>query len=167
MRHMTIKEQENFIQASLTGAAFITVMATIFLLEEITLLWFGLTKISDAIGVSMLIPVLIYLVQMKKNPKMLSYGWRLRELCDEFDDEYLRSRFQSATTLAFQLMMFAALLGYIASDMVIQLGDPAWLSHKMLPFLVLFVGNLSFYLSLRNVLDVQDEVVEQSTKDRQ
>jgi MFS family permease len=169
MSKWTIEEQEKVVKASLVGALFVGWLTALFLLEELTLRWFGLVRISDAIGVSVIIPLIYYFRQLLKNPKVLSYGWRLRELCGEFQDEYLRSRFQQATTLAFQLMMFAAFFGYVGGEIVTKFGDPAWLSYKMVPLLVIVSGNLSFYLSLRNVLDVQDDaaepLLEQSSKD--
>ena len=169
MSKWTIEDQENVIKASLVGALFVAWITAIFLLKELTLLWFGFVRISDAIGVSVIIPLIYYFRQLRKNPKVLSYGWRLRELCGEFQDEYLRSRFQQATTLAFQLMMFAAIVGYVGGGIVNKFGDPAWLSYKMVPLLVIVSGNLSFYLSLRDVLDDQDDtpepLIEQSSKD--
>jgi len=169
MSKWTIEDQENVVRASLVGALFVAWITAIFLLKELTLLWFGFVRISDAIGVSVIIPLIYYFRQLRKNPKVLSYGWRLRELCGEFQDEYLRNRFQQATTLAFQLMMFAALFGYVGCEIVISFGDPAWLSYKMVPLLVIVSGNMSFYLSLRNVLDDQDDtpepLIEQSSKD--
>jgi hypothetical protein len=169
MSKWTIEEQENVVKASLVGALFLVGFAAVFLLEELTLRWFGLVKISDAIGVSVIIPLIYLIRQTWRNPKTLSYGWRLRELCGEFQDEYLRNRFQQATTLAFQLMIFAAFFGYVGAEIITRFGDPAWLSFKMAPLLVIFCGNLSFYLSLRNVLDDQDDAadlyIEQSSKD--
>jgi len=169
MSKWTIEEQENVVKASLVGALFLVGFAAVFLLEELTLRWFGLVKISDAISVSVIVPLIYYFHHLRKNPKVLSYGWRLRELCGEFQDEYLRNRFQQATTLAFQLMMFAAFFGYVGGEIVTKFGDPAWLSYKMVPLLVIVSGNLSFYLSLRNVLDDQDDaaepLIEQSSKD--
>jgi hypothetical protein len=169
MSKWTIEEQENVVKASLVGALFVGWITAIFLLEEITLRWFGFVRISDAIGVSVIVPLIYYFHHLRKNPKALSYGWRIRELCGEFQDEYLRNRFQQATTLAFQLMIFAAFFGYVGAEIVTRFGDPAWLSFKMAPLLVIVCGNLSFYLSLRNVLDDQDDtpepLIEQSVKD--
>lgn len=160
MSKWTIEDQENVVKASLTNALFLSVLVAVFLLEDLTLHWFGLVKISDAIGVSVIFPLIYFIRQFWKQPKILSYGWRLRELCGDFQDEYLRSHFQRATTLAFQLMMLAAAFGFVGSDLVIKYGDPSWISYKMVPLFTVLIGNLSFYLSLRHVLDEQDDSAE-------
>jgi hypothetical protein len=56
-----------------------------------------------------------------------------------------------------------AFFGHVATQLVLVHGHPQWFSYQQVPLLTVFVGMLSFYLSLRNVLDDQDE----STKDSQ
>ena len=156
MRHWTIEDQENSVKASIIASGFLALLFGIYLLEEITLRWFGLAKISDAIGFSAVFITIFFIRAIWKFPKMMSYGWRLKEIKGEFQDEYLRSNFQRATTLAFQLMILIGFLCYIVSNVLVNKGDPAWISYKLVTLLPVFVGLLSFYLSLRKVLDEQD-----------
>lgn len=162
MQIWTIEDQENFVRAARLSANFLAILAGLWLIEDIGLLWFNLTHARDLISLATLLTLIIFIRKFWREPKLLSYGWRLRELCGDFQDEYLRSRFQSATTLAFQLMMMVALLGFFIADLTIKYGEPSWISHKMVPLLTVFIGNLSFYLSLRNVLDDQDDTAEES-----
>lgn len=165
MTTWTIEDQENCVKSAITSAAFLSWLTGFHLLKDITLLWFELTTVSEVIGAAIILPLIYFMYKMWQQPKLLSYGWRLREICGDFQDEYLRSRFQRATTLAFQLTILVAFLGYVASELVLAKGDPQWLSYKLVPLLTVFVGMLSFYLSLRNVLDEQDEPAEQPPKD--
>ena len=162
MQIWTIEDQENFVRAARLSANFLAILAGLWLIEDIGLLWFNLTHARDLISLATLLTLIIFIRKFWREPKLLSYGWRLRELCGDFQDEYLRSRFQSATTLAFQLMMMVALLGFFIADLTKKYGEPSWISHKMVPLLTVFIGNLSFYLSLRNVLDDQDDTAEES-----
>lgn len=162
MQIWTIEDQENVVRAARLSANFLAILAGLWLIEDISLLWFNLTQVNALINLAMLLVLIIFLRKFWREPKLMSYGWRMRELCGDFQDEYLRSRFQSATTLAFQLMMMAAFFGFLIADLVIKHGDPSLISHKMVPLLTIFVGNLSFYLSLRNVLDDQDDTAEES-----
>lgn len=163
MTAWTIEDQENCVKAAITSAAFLSWLTGFHLLKDITLLWFQLNTVSEVIGAAIILPLIYFMYKMWQQPKLLSYGWRLREMCGDFQDEYLRSRFQRATTLAFQLTILAAFLGYVASELVLAQGHPQWLSYKLVSLLTVFVGMLSFYLSLCNVLDDQDEPAEQST----
>lgn len=162
MRHWTIEDQENSVKASIIASGFLALLFGIYLLEEITLRWFGLAKISDAIGFSAVFITIFFIRAIWKFPKMMSYGWRLKEMKGEFQDEYLRSNFQRATTLAFQLMILIGFLCYIASNLVVNKGDPAWISYKLVTLLPVVAGLSSFYLSLRKVLDEQEGSVKDS-----
>jgi len=162
MTTWTIEEQENCVKAAITSAAFLSWLTGFHLLQDITLLWFQLSAVSEVIGATIILPLLYFIYKMWQQPKLLSYGWRLREICGDFPDEYLRSRFQRATTLAFQLTIITAFLGYVATQLVLAHGHPQWLSYQQVPLLTVFVGMLSFYLSLRNVLDDQDEPTEET-----
>lgn len=162
MQTWTIEDQENVVKAALCGASFLTTLSGLLLLKEVSLYWFSLQFVGDLFGLAILIPLMLFLRSMWREPKLLSYGWRLRELCGDFKDEYLRSRFQRATTLAFQLMMMVAFFGFVLADLTIKFGEPAWITHKMVPLLTVCVGNLSFYLGLRNVLDVQEDATEEN-----
>jgi hypothetical protein len=126
------------------------------------LFWFELKTVSDAFGFGVLFSVIYFLVKVTKQPKLLSYGWKIREICGDFQDEYLRSRFQRATTLAFHLMLTIAFAGYAATNLINKHGDPQWISFQLFPLLTIFIGTLSFYLSLRTVLDEQDETAQET-----
>lgn len=162
MTTWSIEDQENCIKAAVTSAAFLSWFTGFHLLKDITLLWFQLSTVSAVIGAAIILPLIYFMYKMWQQPKLLSYGWRLREMCGDFQDEYLRSRFQRATTLAFQLTILVAFLGYVATELVLAHGNPQWLSYQQVPLLTVLVGMLSFYLSLRNVLDDQDEPAEET-----
>ena len=162
MSTWTIKEQENVMKSALFGASFLACLTGVLLLKEISLHWFNQPLVSDLFGMAILVPLFFFLRNMWREPKLLSYGWRLRELCGDFRDEYLRSSFQRATTLAFQLMMITAFLGFVATDIIIKYAESGWISHRMVPLLTVFVGNLGLYLGLHKVLDDQDDTAEES-----
>lgn len=162
MSTWNIEDQENCVKAAITTAAFLSWLTGFHLLKDITLLWFQLNTVSAVIGAAIILPLIYFMYKMWQQPKLLSYGWRLREMCGDFQDEYLRSRFQRATTLAFQLTILVAFLGYVATELVLAHGNPKLLSYQQVPLLTVLVGMLSFYLSLRNVLDDQDEPAEET-----
>ncbi|MDF3125057.1 hypothetical protein [Rheinheimera sp. 1928-s] len=158
----TIEDQENCVKASIFGALFFALLTGFQLLKDISLFWFQLTVVSDAFGYGVLFSVIYFLVKVTKQPSLLSYGWKIREICGDFQDEYLRSRFQRATTLAFHLTITIAFAGYAATNLINKHGDPQWISFQLFPLLTIFIGTLSFYLSLRTVLDEQDEPAQET-----
>lgn len=162
MATWTIEDQENCVKASIFGALFFALLTGFQLLRDISLFWFELKAVSDAFGFGVLFSVIYFLVKVTKQPSLLSYGWKIREICGDFQDEYLRSRFQRATTLAFHLMILIAFLGYAATHLINKHGDPQWLTFQPFPLLTIFSGTLSFYLSLRTVLDEQDEAAQET-----
>lgn len=153
----TIEDQENCVKASLFGAIFVALITGFELLRDISLFWFELKTVSDAFGFGVLFSVIYFLVKVTKQPKLLSYGWKIREICGDFQDEYLRSRFQRATTLAYHLTIVVAFSGYVITHLINKDGDPQWLVFQPFLLLTIFIGSISFYLSLRTVLDVQEE----------
>ncbi|MFC4653536.1 MULTISPECIES: hypothetical protein [Rheinheimera] len=161
MATWTIEDQENCVKASHVGALFIALMTGFTLLKDISLYWFEQPAVSDIFGFGVAFSLIYFLYQVAKQPKFLSYGWRIREICGDFQDEYLRSRFQRATTLAYTLTITVAFAGYVATHLIIKNGDPQWVAFQPFPLLTVFVGTLSFYLSLRTVLDEQDEPAEE------
>ena len=162
MARWTIEDQENCVKAAISGALFFALLTGFQLLRDISLFWFELKTVSDAFGFGVLFSVIYFLVKVTKQPKLLSYGWKIREICGDFQDEYLRSRFQRATTLAFHLMLTIAFAGYAATNLINKHGDPQWISFQLFPLLTIFIGTLSFYLSLRTVLDEQDETAQET-----
>ncbi|WP_233080993.1 hypothetical protein [Rheinheimera soli] len=158
----TIEDQENCVKATLFGALFFVLLTGFQLLKDISLFWFQLTLVSDAFGYGVLFSVIYFLVKVTKQPSLLSYGWKIREICGDFQDEYLRSRFQRATTLAFHLTITIAFAGYAATNLINKHGDPQWISFQLFPLLTIFIGTLSFYLSLRSVLAEQDEPAQET-----
>ena len=162
MATWTIEDQENCVKAAIFGALFFALLTGFQLLKDISLFWFELKTVSDAFGFGVLFSVIYFLVKVTKQPKLLSYGWKIREICGDFQDEYLRSRFQRATTLAFHLTITIAFAGYAATNLINKHGDPQWISFQLFPLLTIFIGTLSFYLSLRTVLDEQDEPAQET-----
>ncbi|KOO59649.1 hypothetical protein WH43_02490 [Rheinheimera sp. KL1] len=162
MARWTIEDQENCVKAAISGALFFALLTGFQLLRDISLFWFELKTVSDAFGFGVLFSVIYFLVKVTKQPGLLSYGWKIREICGDFQDEYLRSRFQRATTLAFHLMLTIAFAGYAATNLINKHGDPQWISFQLFPLLTIFIGTLSFYLSLRTVLDEQDETAQET-----
>ncbi len=158
----TVEDQENCVKASTFGALFLALLTGFQLLKDISLFWFEFKAVSDAFGYGVLLSLVYGLIKLTKEPKLLTYGWQTREASGAFQDEYLRSSFQRATTLAFHLMIFVALSGYAATHLVLKHGDPQWVSFQPFPLLTIFVGTLSFYLSLRTVLDEQDEAAQET-----
>ena len=162
MATWTIEDQENCVKAAIFGALFFALLTGFQLLRDISLFWFELKTVSDAFGFGVLFSLIYFLVKVTKQPSLLSYGWKIREICGDFQDEYLRSRFQRATTLAFHLTITIAFAGYAATNLINKHGDPQWLSFQPFPLLTIFIGTLSFYLSLRTVLDEQDEAAQET-----
>jgi hypothetical protein len=162
MATWTIEDQENCVKASLFGALFVALITGFQLLRDISLFWFQMSTLSDVFGFGIFLSLIYFLVKVRKTPKLLSYGWKIREICGDFQDEYLRSRFQRATTLAFHLMITIAFAGYAATHLINKHGDPQWISFQLFPLLTIFIGTLSFYLSLRTVLDEQDEPAQET-----
>lgn len=158
----TIEDQENCVKAAILGALFFALLTGFQLLKDISLFWFDLKAVSDAFGVGVLFSVIYFLVKVTKQPKLLSYGWKIREICGDFQDEYLRSRFQRATTLAYNLTIVVAFSGYAITNLINKNGDPQWLAFQPFLLLTIFIGSISFYLSLRTVLDEQDEVTQET-----
>lgn len=161
MSKWTIQAQENIVKAAILSSGFLAALSGLYLAQDILLHWFGLVRVSAAVELLVVIPLFYVLKQIHQQPVILSYGWRLQELYGDHLEEYLRSRYQRATALGFQLMILTGFFGYVLAHLILAHGDPAWISHKMVPFLTLFVGNLSFYLSLRHVLDDNDAAAEQ------
>lgn len=124
--------------------------------------WFELKAASDVFGFGVLVSVVYFLVKVTKQPKLLSYGWKIREICGDFQDEYLRSRFQRATTLAYHLTIALAFAGYVTAQLISKKGNPDWLAFQPFLLLTIFIGSISFYLSLRTVLDEQDEAAQET-----
>ncbi len=153
MSNWTIQDQENSVKAAATGACFVSWLTGIWLLEQISMFWPELTGVNAVLSIALLVTVGWFLRKMSQQPRLLSYGWRLREICGEFHDEYLRASFQRATSRAFSLMMLVALIGLVTPDVVAKFADPARVSNQLFPLLILFSGNLSFYLQLRGALD--------------
>lgn len=157
MATWTIEDQENCVKAAIFGALFFAMITGFQLLRDISLFWFELEAVSDAFSYGVLFSVIYFLVKVTKQPKLLSYGWKIREICGDFQDEYLRSRFQRATTLAYNLTLVVAFSGYAVTHLLNKHGDPQWLAFQPFLLLTIFVGSISFYLSLRTVLDEQEE----------
>lgn len=155
MATWTIEDQENCVKAAIFGALFFALLTGFQLLKDISLFWFELKTVSDAFGFGVLFSVIYFLVKVRKQPKLLSYGWKIREICGDFQDEYLRSRFQRATTLAYHLTIVVAFSGYVITLLINKDGDPQWLAFQPFLLLTIFIGSISFYLSLRTVLDEQ------------
>ncbi len=158
----TINDQENCVKAALFGALFVALITGFQLLKDISFFWFQMSTLSDVFGFGILCSVIYFLVKVRKLPKLLSYGWKIREICGDFQDEYLRSRFQRATTLAFNLMITIAFTGYAATNLINKHGDPQWIAFQPFLLLTIFIGTLSFYLSLRTVLEEQDEAAQET-----
>lgn len=162
MATWTIEDQENCVKAALFGALFFAQLTGFQLLRDISLFWFDLKAVSDAFSYGVLFSLIYFLVKVTKQPKLLSYGWKIREICGDFQDEYLRSRFQRATTLAYNLTIVVAFSGYVTTHLINKDGDPQWLVFQPFLLLTIFIGSLSFYLSLRTVLDEQDEAAQET-----
>lgn len=162
MATWTIEDQENCVKAAIFGALLFAQLTGFQLLRDISLFWFDLKAVSDAFGFGVLFSVIYFLVKVTKQPKLLSYGWKIREICGDFQDEYLRSRFQRATTLAFHLTITIAFAGYAATNLINKHGDPQWLAFQPFLLLTIFIGSISFYLSLRTVLAEQDEPAQET-----
>lgn len=158
----TIEDQENCVKAALLGALFFALLTGFQLLRDISLFWFELKIVSDIFGVGILASLVYFLVKVAKQPSLLSYGWKIREICGDFQDEYLRSRFQRATTLAYHLTIALAFAGYATAQLISKKGNPDWLAFQPFLLLTIFIGSISFYLSLRTVLDEQEEQVQDS-----
>ncbi len=161
MSNWTIQEQENSVKAAATCACFVSWLSGIWLLEQISLFWPELKGVNTTLLIALLVTVGWFLRKLSQQPSLLSYGWRMREICGEFQDEYLRTSFQRATSRAFYLMTLIAFIGLVTPDVVAKFTDPAVLSNQLFPLLILLSGNLSFYLQLRGVLD--DSADETST----
>ena len=162
MATWTIEDQENCVKAAIFGALFFALLTGFQLLRDISLFWFELKAVSDAFSYGVLFSVIYFLVKVTKQPKLLSYGWKIREICGDFQDEYLRSRFQRATTLAYHLTLVVAFSGYVTTHLITKNGNPDWLGFQPFLLLTIFAGSISFYLSLRTVLDEQDETAQDS-----
>ncbi len=157
MTKWTIEDQENCVKSGITGAAFVALLTGFELLRSISLSWLENKALADVFGVGVILSVFYFLYQIRHQPKMMSYGWKIKEINGDFQDEYLRSRFQRATTMAFQLAMLTAFAGYALTELVLELGKTAMLPPQLVPLLTVFVGTLAFYLNLRTALDEQDE----------
>jgi hypothetical protein len=162
MARWTIEDQENCVKASIFGALFFALLTGFQLLRDISLFWFELKIVSDIFGVGILASLVYFLVKVAKQPSLLSYGWKIREICGDFQDEYLRSRFQRATTLAYHLTIALAFAGYVTAQLISKKGNPDWLAFQPFLLLTIFIGSISFYLSLRTVLDEQDEAAQET-----
>ncbi|MCT6698049.1 hypothetical protein [Rheinheimera sp. 4Y26] len=157
MKTWTIEDQENCVKSGITGAAFVAALTGFELLRDITLAWFDFKLLADVFGIGIILSVLWFLYQIRHQPKMMTYGWKIREINGDFQDEYLRSRFQHATTMAFQLAMLTAFTGYAFTELLINEGKTALLPPQLVPLFTVFVGTLTFYLKLRTTLDEQDD----------
>lgn len=162
MATWTIEDQENCVKAAIFGALFCALITGFQLLKNISLFWFELEAVSNAFSYGVLFSAIYFLVKVTKQPSLLSYGWKIREICGDFKDEYLRSRFQRATTLAYHLTIVVAFSGYVITHLINKNGDPQWLAFQPFLLLTIFVGSISFYLSLRTVLDEQDEAAQET-----
>lgn len=161
MINWTIQQQENSVKAAVTGACFLSWLSGIWLLEQISFFWPEQKGVHAALSIALLVAVGWFLRKVAQQPGFFRYGWRLREICGEFQDEYLRTSFQRATSRAFYLMTSIAFIGLVAPDVVAKFADPSVIPQQLFPLLILFSGNLSFYLQLRTVLD--DSAEETST----
>ena len=164
MATWTIQQQEDGIKAAISSAFFLTAYTGFSLLDDISTRWFGLPIMSSIMQFGLMIAVLYFLRQMYKQPSLLSYGWRIREMFGDYPDEYLRSRFQRATTIACQLMIMSGFAVYVLTMLIEKHGDPKWLSYKIVVLFPMFIGNLSFYLTLRTALDDATEQNEPSNE---
>lgn len=158
MSKWTVQEQENSVKAAVFSSALISLISFIYLLDEISLLWFKSEAANDLITFGYLIAVYYFFRTLSREPALLNYGWRLRELHGDYVDEYLRSRYQRATALAFQLMTLMSFLCIVFTDLVAKFGWEEFLSFKLFSILTLLAGSLSFYLKLRTVFHEQDDV---------
>ncbi|MBU1620383.1 MAG: hypothetical protein KJ556_09020 [Gammaproteobacteria bacterium] len=157
MSKWSVQEQENSVKAAAFSSAFISWISILWFLDEITLLWFKSETANDLLLLGYL-PCLYYIFrQMKNHPTVLNHGWRLAEWYGNYLDEYLRSRFQRATTMAFHMMLTVALLGVVLPDLLLKFGLDHFLSFKLFSIVTLFVGSLSFYLNIRTVFNEQDD----------
>lgn len=153
MANWTIQDQENSVKAAATGACFLSWLSGIWLLEQISLFWPELKGVNTALSIALLVTVGWFLRKIAQQPSFLSYGWRIREICGDFQDEYLRTSYQRATSRAFSLMLLMAFIGLVTPEVVANFAEPTLVSNQLFPLLILFSGNLSFYLQLRGVLD--------------
>jgi hypothetical protein len=157
MSKWSVQEQEDSVKAVVLNSAFISWISILWFLDEITLLWFKSEAANDLLLLGYLPCFYYYFRQIKNHPTGLNHGWRLSEWYGSYLDEYLRSRFQRAATMAFHVMLTAALLGIVLPDLLVKVGLEYFLSFKLFSILTLFVGSLSFYLNIRTVLDEQDD----------
>jgi hypothetical protein len=161
MSNWTIQDQENSVKAATTGACFLSWLSGIWLLEQICLFWPELKGVNTVLSIALLVTIGWFLRKLAQQPGFFSYGWRMREICGEFQDEYLRTRFQRATCRAFHLMTGIAITGHLTLGLVADFAELVVISNQLFPLLILFSGNLSFYMQLRGVLD--DSADETST----
>lgn len=157
MSKWTVQEQESSVKAAVFSSAFISLICLVYFLDEISLLWFKSELANDLLGFGYFIAVFYFFRSLYREPQLLNYGWRLRELHGDYPDEYLRSRFQRATALAFQLMIATSFLCIVLTDLVVKFGWQTFLSFKLFSIVTALVGSLSFYLALRTVLSEQDD----------
>lgn len=165
MATWTIQQQEDGIKAAISSAFFLTAYTGFSLLDDISTRWFGLPIMSSIMQFGLMIAVLYFLRQMYKQPNLLSYGWRIREMFGDYPDEYLRSCFQRATTIACQLMIMSGFAVYVLTMLIEKHGDPKWLSYKIVILLPIFIGNLSFYLTLRTTFDDAEEPIASNNEE--
>ncbi len=161
MSTWSIQEQEASIKATTLSAGFISGLTGCMLFEELSTKWLQVTALSYFFEISILVCCVLFLRQAAKNPQLLSFGWRKREIYGNYQDEYLRSGFQQASTVAFQSTIIIAFVGYLFSDLIAKNGDPSWVFDKQFLLLSVFVGNLTFYLKLRQMFNDQDDQDEQ------
>ncbi|WP_040554146.1 hypothetical protein [Rheinheimera sp. A13L] len=162
MSKWSVQDQENSVKAAVFSSAFISLISFVYFLDEISLLWFKSEAANDLLTFGYLIAVFYFFRTLSCQPGLLNYGWRLRELHGDYADEYLRSRYQRATALAFQLMIITSFLCIVLTDLLVKFGWADFLSFKLFSILTVLVGSLSFYLKLRTVFNEQDDI-EQET----
>ncbi len=160
MSTWSIQEQEASIKAATINAGFISCLTGSLLFEELSSKWLQVTALSYFFEISILVCCILFLRKAVKNPQLLSFGWRKREIYGNYQDEYLRSGFQQASTVAFQITIIVCFVGYLCSDLIAKNGDPSWVFDKHFLLLSVFAGNLTFYLKLRQMFDDQDEQPE-------
>ncbi len=157
MTTWSIQEQEGAIKAAIISSGFLTAFTGFNLLAEISTRWLGLPMLSTIMHVGLLVSSIMFIRALWMHPNVASHGLRLREIFGNYTDEYLRSRFQRATTVACQLMIGSGFAIYVLVMFIDKHSNSAWISYELVALLPLFIGNLSLYWTLRNTLDDADE----------